>query len=110
VVQGIAVLPGVSRSGSTIAAGLALGLSPERAARFSFLLSLPAIVGASVLELDSDAFTTEGLGPAYLLGALTSLVSGLFALKLLVMIVHRGKLWAFAPYVALVGLLTMFAL
>jgi undecaprenyl-diphosphatase len=110
VVQGIAVLPGVSRSGSTIAAGLALGLSPQRAASLSFLLSLPAIVGASILELDADAVTTEGLGPAYLLGAVTALVSGLLALKLLVMIVQRGRLWAFAPYVALVGSLTMLLL
>jgi undecaprenyl-diphosphatase len=106
-VQGIAVLPGISRSGATIAAATALGLSPERAARFSFLLSLPAILGATILEVDLAEITTQGLGPAYLLGALTAFVSGLFALKLLVMIVDRGKLWAFAPYVAAVGLATM---
>ena len=107
-VQGIAVLPGLSRSGATIAVGLALGLSRDEAARFSFLLSLPAILGAAVLELDGEALLLDHRLFAYLAGGAAAFVTGLLALYALVRIVRHGRLWLFAPYVAAVGLATIF--
>jgi len=103
-VQGLAVLPGISRSGATIATCLWLGLPREEAARFSFLLSLPAILGAALLELDGGALLVDQRLFAYLLGGLAAFVTGLVALYILVQLVRRGRLWLFAPYVAAVGL------
>lgn len=101
--QALAICPGISRSGSTIAAGLALGLAPAAAARFSFLLAIPAIAGAAVLQLP-DA-RTEALPPAGTL-ALAVGVAGLvgwFALRLLLAFLGRGAFAWFALYCALLG-------
>ncbi len=106
-VQGVAVLPGISRSGITIAAGLALGLNREEAARFSFLLSLPAILGAAVLELDLQSLASDEHIIAYGIGGVAAFIVGLAALFILVRLVRGGRLWLFAPYVAAVGLTTM---
>jgi undecaprenyl-diphosphatase len=103
IVQGVAVLPGVSRSGATIAAGLALGLPREEAVRFSFLLSVPAIAGAALLEIDTSALAAGGDGAAFGAGCAAAFGVGLFALVLLGRIVRGGRLWLFAPYVAAVG-------
>lgn len=105
IVQGIAVLPGISRSGSTIAVALALGLNREEAARFSFLLSLPAIAGAAILELDLEKITYSETLLAFALSFATAFAVGLMALFLLVRLVRGGRLWLFSPYVALIGLL-----
>ena len=97
VAQAVAILPGVSRSGSTIASAELLGVAPERAARFSFLLSLPAVAGAMLLELrHPEALGALGL-PA-LLGGLVAFVSGYGSLLLLRGVVHRGNLFMFALY------------
>lgn len=106
-VQGLAVLPGISRSGATIAAGLALGLQRDEAARFSFLLSIPAILGAAVLELEPSALLVDSRLGAYISGSLIAFLTGLAALSALVHLVRRGRLWLFAPYVAAVGLVTL---
>lgn len=101
--QALAILPGVSRSGSTIAAGLLVGLAPERAARTSFLLSIPAVLGASLLHL--PALGEEGaVPPAALLGAvaLAALV-GWAALRVLLAFLSRGAFLWFAAYCALLG-------
>jgi len=103
IVQGIAVLPGVSRSGATIAAGLALGLPREEAVRFSFLLSVPAIAGAALLELDASKLAAGADGVAIGAGCAVAFGVGLLALVLLRRIVRGGRLWLFAPYVAAVG-------
>lgn len=108
VVQGLAVLPGISRSGATIVAALALGMDREDAARFSFLLSVPAIAGAALLKIDIDQILAEGRFETYLLGALSAFVIGVVALIFLVRLVRGGRLWLFAPYVAAVGMATMF--
>lgn len=95
--QAVAILPGCSRSGWTIAAALALGLAPVQAARFSFLLSIPAILGASVLEL-SDV---EGGGTpvsALLLGALVAALVGFLCLAWLVRLVRDMALHRFGYY------------
>lgn len=108
LVQGIAVLPGISRSGSTIAAALFLGVSREEAARFSFLISLPAILGASLLEalkMKSAGVSAELL-PA-LAGAVVAGVSGYLALRFLIKVLNRGKLHYFAFYCWLLGFVTL---
>jgi undecaprenyl-diphosphatase len=107
VIQGIAVLPGISRSGATIAAALALGLDREQAARFSFLLSIPAILGAALLKLDPAALANDDRLWSYLLGGLVAFGVGLAALYLLVKLVRGGRLWIFSPYLATAGIVTL---
>jgi undecaprenyl-diphosphatase len=105
LVQGLAITPGISRSGSTIGVALLLGIQRETAARYSFLLSVPSIVGALVLKI-GDAGDGVGL-PAMALGFLAALVAGYFCLMFLVRIVKRGRLAWFAPYCFAVGLLAL---
>ncbi len=103
-VQGLAVLPGISRSGNTIAAGMFAGINPQAAARFSFLLSIPAVTGAALLVLP-EAFAQGSVDTAACLtGGLTALIVGYAALALLVYLVNQGKLHAFAPYCWIVGI------
>lgn len=107
LVQGLAVLPGISRSGSTIVAGLFAGVERETAARFSFLLSIPAILGALILELTENGLHTSVSFETILLGILISAIVGFAALKILMSIVKHGKLYFFAPYCWALGLLTL---
>ena len=103
IAQGVAVLPGISRSGVTIAVALLLGVQSSSAFRFSFLVSLPAIVGAALYE----ASGTEGLGslgPAAWVGGLTALVTGYVALVILRHIILVGRMWTFAIYLVPLGL------
>ncbi len=106
--QGLAVFPGVSRSGATIAAGLGAGLDRSWAARFSFLLSVPAIAAASTLELvehggELAAAGPELLGPAFL-GALVAGVSGYAALKVVIRTVSSRAFHRFGLYCLPLGL------
>jgi undecaprenyl-diphosphatase len=107
LVQLVAVLPGISRSGSTIAAALWNGMSPTAATRFSFLLSIPAVTGAML----KDAMTRSASGAqdtaALLVGFLASFVVGVLSLRLLLRVVARGRLVYFAPYLLVVGLLAV---
>lgn len=106
--QGAAVLPGVSRSGLTIAVGLAAGLQAREAAAFSFLLSVPAVLAAVGLEtLEAGSGLGAGLGLPVLAGALAAFASGYAALVVLVRMVSAGRLWWFAPYTAAIGLLLL---
>jgi len=103
VAQCIAILPGVSRSGSTLTAGLMFGLSGEEAARFSFLLSVPAILGAAVL--DAKEIAHLGGQPLLLIGSfVVAAVSGYVAIRVVWKVMERGKLAMFAPYCALLGI------
>lgn len=98
VAQGLAITPGISRSGSTIAAGLFLGLDRESAARFSFLLSIPAILGALVLQA-KDGVPVDSIDwMAVFVGFVGAAVSGYAALVFLVALVKRGGLHRFAWY------------
>lgn len=100
-IQGVAIIPGISRSGSTIALALFLGLDRALAARFSFLLSIPAILGAALITLgkDRDVLLDGGIdGFSMLCGFTSAAVVGYFALSLLVGIVKRGGLHRFAWY------------
>ena len=104
IVQGFAVMPGISRSGTTIATGLFAGLAPQAAARFSFLLSVPAVAGAALLVI-TDALAQGQVQPApCLAGGLTALVVGYAALAFLVYLIGRGKLFTFAPYCWIAGI------
>lgn len=101
--QGLAIVPGISRSGATIACGLLIGLDRELAARYSFLLSVPAIVGALMLQLVAGEASGPGV-PVLIAGGITAGVVGLLALKLLMGMVRRGRLSWFAPYCWALGL------
>ncbi len=105
-VQGFAIIPGISRSGSTIVCALLLGLRRETAGRFSFLLSIPAIIGAVGLHLESDAIARVGVLPMTL-GFVSSAIVGFFALKLLMGMVKKGHFYYFAPYCWIVGLMVI---
>jgi undecaprenyl-diphosphatase len=110
IVQGVAVFPGISRSGSTIVAGLGLGLSREEAFRFSFLLSVPAILGGMVLELlegGGVVAVVAQLPSGAWLGALAAFISGYAALMLLRKVVLFGKWHWFGIYCSMLGLGTL---
>lgn len=107
IVQGIAVLPGISRSGVTIATALALGLDRAEAARFSFLLAIPAIIGAAMLEVGFGTLPAGMQTLPMVLSALTAFAVGLVALLLLIRLVRSGRLWLFAPYVAAMGFFSL---
>jgi len=97
--QGIGVLPGISRSGITISASLASGMDRKTAGDFSFILSIPAIIAAFVLELgDLDAVAQSVSAASLLLGCLAAFIVGIFALKFLLALIRRGKLEWFAYY------------
>lgn len=111
LVQGLAVFPGLSRSGLTIAAGLGCGLQRSWAARFSFLLGVPAILGATFVELLSsrEALLGADLGflLACLLGAAAAGISGYFALKVVIRTVSTRIFHRFAWYCIPLGLLVL---
>ena len=106
-VQGLAILPGISRSGSTISTALFLGLDRKMAGRYSFLLSIPAIVGALFLGLDTPELHTSIPLATILMGSVASALTGWLALVLLLKVVDRGQLHRFAPYCWFVGSLTL---
>ncbi len=102
--QGLAITPGISRSGSTIAAGLLLGIQRTMAARLSFLLSVPAILGAVLLQVRKLQPGGGDMLSTYAAGTLVAAVSGYFALRWLVRLVRRGGLHWFAAYVWPLGI------
>ena len=107
--QCVAVIPGLSRSGTTITAGVATGLKRDFAVKFSFLLSIPAVLGANILSL-IDAFRAGvdwSLFPAYLIGMATAMISGIVAIELLKYISRHSKFGGFAYYCWVVGALSI---
>jgi len=111
IAQALAVMPGISRSGSTIAAGLLLGTKKDEVARFSFLMVLVPILGAAFLDITGGDFSQEStIGTMPLLtGFLAAFVSGLLACSLMIKVVKQGKLIYFAVYCLIVGLIAIFA-
>lgn len=109
ILQGIAICPGISRSGSTLVGGLTTGLKREFAVKFAFLISIPSILGSVVLELP-DAIKT-GLEPGLLgpivVGMVVAAVSGFIAIKGMIKIVSDKKLSYFSYYVWILGALTL---
>jgi undecaprenyl-diphosphatase len=104
--QGLAVAPGISRSGATIACGLVRNLEKETAVRFSFLLSIPAIIGATIVEWKNPSFENTAF-LHMILGALTAALTGYIALKILIGMVKKGHLYYFAPYCWVLGGITI---
>lgn len=106
--QAVAVLPGVSRSGMTIASALMLGVDRERAARFSFLMVLPVIIGKVLLDVVSGDLTiTESNGLPIAVALISSFLVGVWACRWMVSLVRRSGLRYFAYYCFAVGLLTI---
>ncbi len=104
--QAIAIAPGISRSGATIAAGLGRGLRREAAARFSFLLAMPAILGAGLLQLAQVAAGSDTNLDVWsvAIGFLASAITGYLCIRFLLRYLQRGRLYGFAAYCALAGL------
>jgi len=109
VAQAIAILPGISRSGTTVAAGIWAGVDPVRAAEFSFLMSLPAIAGAALLQIPDVVTAGAAVAPAgpLLLSATAAMVSGVVAIRLLVRLLARRAFHRFAPYCWTIGVATL---
>lgn len=111
IAQAIAVLPGLSRSGSTIATGLLLGNKKENLAQFSFLMVIPPILGEALLDVkdlvESAAGSADTGFGVLVIGFLAAFISGCIACKWMISIVRRGKLIWFGAYCALAGLLTL---
>lgn len=102
--QALAIAPGLSRSGATIAGGVFLGLDRPAAARFSFLLSVPVILGAGLVSArDLGAGISGGDAVAYAVGGLAALVSGLIAIYVLLRYLRTHRLWPFAAYTLVLG-------
>ena len=109
IFQLIAVFPGISRSGATISAGLFSGLKKDFAVRFAFLLSIPAVLGASVFELPdalSEGWSAQLFWPCAA-GFFAALVSGYLAIRLLRLLVRRNSFYWFSIYCAVVGAITI---
>jgi undecaprenyl-diphosphatase len=105
IVQGLAIIPGISRSGATISTGLFLGLNRQLSARFSFLISIPAIVGATFIE-----FKNMGQGEEIWIslgGTAAAFVVGILSLSFLMKVIKEGKLSNFCYYCWMVGILVI---
>lgn len=111
LVQAIAILPGISRSGSTIVTGVFMGVDRAKAARFSFIMVLPLIVGAMLKKVldasDAGVDLTEGFG-VLAAGFLMAFVSGLLAIRWMIKLVERSQLTWFAIYCFVVGAVALF--
>jgi undecaprenyl-diphosphatase len=109
--QGVGVLPGISRAGITISAALLLGLDRQRAGEFSFLIAIPAILGALLLQLREAGSLLEVVDPLVLLaGFAASFVIGLLSLILLLRVVRRGQLALFSIYLVPLGVISFILL
>ncbi|MCI8881039.1 MAG: undecaprenyl-diphosphate phosphatase [Clostridiaceae bacterium] len=110
--QAVAVVPGISRSGSTICAGLFRGFSRDFAVRFAFIMSLPVVFGANLLEVGDALAQAESTGiplHLYAIGIFASMVSGLLAIRLIRLVTNKGHFRPFVIYCGLVGVLSIVA-
>lgn len=108
VIQAIAILPGISRSGATIALAVLLGIDRERAARFSFLMVIPLIFGSmakSLLEIDSVTQSPDYL--SLLVGFIAAFITGIFACKWMIALVKKSQLKYFSFYCIVVGVIAI---
>lgn len=105
VAQGVATLPGISRSGATIATGMMLGFNKQLAIKYSFLMSIPAILGAVVVELGGNKNVVFGSAnlPGYILGTITAAVSGYFAIKFMLKLIKNKSYKGFSIYCIIAG-------
>lgn len=101
--QAVAILPGISRSGTTIITALLTGLTRADAARYSFLIAIPAILGATLADLKDIASVDTGALAEYAVGALVAMISGYLVIHFLIGMIKKNKLYVFAIYCWLVG-------
>ena len=112
IAQGCAIMPGISRSGITIVTGLLCGLEKEQAAKFSFLLSIPAIFGAGLIKI-KDIFNETMMSfdlLNFLIGFIVSIICGYIAIRFLLKILTKGKLYYFAIYCFILGIIVFIVL
>ena len=108
IAQAIAVIPGISRSGFTIATGLLIGNKKDEIARFSFLMVLIPVIGANLLEIISgDVVINSGELGIAILGFVTAFISGYFACRWMIALVKKSKLIWFSLYCVIIGLLAI---
>ena len=105
IAQGCAIIPGISRSGATISTALLRGVDRQKAAAFSFLLAIPAIIGAGIGEFDLATLQAE-LWPT-IIGTVTAIIVGYASLKLLLKIIHQQKFHLFSYYCFIVGIIVI---
>lgn len=109
LMQAVAIFPGVSRAGSTIAGGLACGIDRKKAASFSFLMSIPVILGSVVLQgyqvLSDSSIQIEWLPT--IIGTVCAAISGYFAVKFMLALISKKRLYGFAIYVAILGVFVL---
>jgi undecaprenyl-diphosphatase len=105
VAQAVAILPGVSRSGSTISSGMMLGIKKEDIARFSFIIFIPAILGATLLEF-GNLGAVENIA-AMIIGTVVSAVVGFFSLKLLMNVIKKDRFSWFGVYCLVLGIIVV---
>ena len=104
LVQAIAILPGISRSGATIASAVIMGIDREKAARFSFIMVIPLILGSMAKSLLDNGLNFENFDVVSLsLGFISAFVTGLFACKWMILLVKKSKLYYFSIYCCIVG-------
>lgn len=110
IAQGLAVMPGLSRSGATIAFGIFRGLAAATAARFSFLLSIPAVLGALILEARHVSLLSSPDIAIYIAGFTAAAITGFLSLKLLFLLIKKWRLRIFAYYCWLAGFSVLIAI
>ncbi|RKZ29803.1 undecaprenyl-diphosphate phosphatase [bacterium] len=108
--QAIAILPGISRSGTTIAAAMWLGAEPEDAAEFSFIMAIPAILGAAIIKTKELIVNHIRPESSLWLAIIIAAVVGYAALLVLIPIIKRGKLWTFGIYCMILGMVGLLLL
>lgn len=111
ICQGVATLPGLSRSGTTITACLLSGFERSLAVKYSFIMSIPAILGAAVLELKDIGSLSIGAGEwvSYIVGMLVAAVVGYICIKVMLVIVRKKKFKGFSIYCAIIGIIAIIA-
>jgi len=107
IMQGLAVVPGISRAGSTTAVGLFLGIKREEMAEFTFLMSIPAIIGAIILQSKHMSAVPASDLMAYVAGMVAAFISGFFAIGFMVYFIKRANLKAFALYCLIAGIIAI---
>ncbi len=109
IAQGVATMPGLSRSGTTIAAGLMMGYNKKLAVKYSFIMSIPAIIGAMVVkigDLKNEAFGSANL-PGYILGTVVAFGVGIVSLKYMLKLIRRKRYIGFSIYCLVIGLVAV---
>ena len=108
LVQAIAILPGLSRSGATIAIAIIIGVNREKASRFSFLMVIPLIIGGMIKNLSNLPQNFDIKADVLFIGFFTALITGVFACKLMIALVNKSKLKYFGLYCLIVGFICIY--